>query len=143
MSVSSANKPGAGPAARQPEFPPLITGHGVGEGVDAFAHAVAGARDGRYGAGDFVWSRSPVAFAAALVLAIVSPLTNVAAWSTILERLDSVFEYDKWTPPRARVFLLEDARCTGQSLGARGPCDRSCALVWHEDWLTLEPNGSA
>ncbi|MCB1473351.1 MAG: biotin/lipoate--protein ligase family protein [Rhodobiaceae bacterium] len=68
MSVSSANKPGAGPAARQPEFPPLITGHGVGEGVDAFAHAVAGARDGRYGAGDFVWSRSPVAFAAALVL---------------------------------------------------------------------------
>ncbi len=28
-------------------------------------------------------------FAAALVLAIVSPLTNVAAWSTILERLDS------------------------------------------------------
>ena len=61
----------------------------------------------------------------------------------ILERLDSVFEYDKWTPPRARVFLLEDARCTGQSLGARGPCDRSCALVWHEDWLALEPNGSA
>ena len=23
-------------------------------------------------------------------------------------------------------------------LAAKGPCDRACALLWHEDWLILE-----
>ena len=67
--VFEAPAPGseAGPE-RDPEFPPLLTGHEIAEGGDALARAVAGARDSSFGAGDFVWSRSRDTFDTALVL---------------------------------------------------------------------------
>lgn len=57
----------AGPA-REPEFPPLLTGHAVEPGESAFERAVAGARDGSFGAGDVTWSRSRFTFDMAIVL---------------------------------------------------------------------------
>ncbi len=55
-------------ALSDPVFPPLLAGHAVDAGVDPFAQAVAGAREGRLGAGDFVWSRAEDVIAFALVL---------------------------------------------------------------------------
>ncbi len=57
----------------------------------------------------------------------------------IAGQLGEVFEHDRWTPPRARVFILAGAHCTSALTGDKGPCDRACALMWHEDWLLLEP----
>ncbi|MCE9572433.1 MAG: GNAT family N-acetyltransferase [Deltaproteobacteria bacterium] len=57
----------------------------------------------------------------------------------IVEELTRVFEYDRWIAPRAPVYLLEGLGCSGAGLGDKGPCDRACALVWHRDWLTIEP----
>ncbi|MCB1482064.1 MAG: biotin/lipoate--protein ligase family protein [Rhodobiaceae bacterium] len=54
--------------ARDPEFPPLLTGHEISAEEDALARAVAGARGGSFGAGDFVWSRAHDVFDTALVL---------------------------------------------------------------------------
>ena len=61
----------------------------------------------------------------------------------VVRRLSRVFELDRWTPPRAPVYLLDGARCTGAVLGDLGPCDRGCALMWHGDWLELDPAWTA
>ncbi len=37
--------------------------------------------------------------------------------------------------PRAAWYLLDGVRCDGSVLGAAGPCDRCCPLLWHESWL--------
>jgi CelD/BcsL family acetyltransferase involved in cellulose biosynthesis len=58
---------------------------------------------------------------------------------TIASTLDRVFEYDRWTAPPKPIYILEDLCCTGAVVGDRGPCDRACALLWHEDWLVVEP----
>jgi hypothetical protein len=60
----------------------------------------------------------------------------------IAERIDSVFEYDRWIATRRPVYILHGLHCTGAVLGGRGPCDRACALMWHEDWLTIEPEAT-
>ncbi|HEY6038163.1 MAG TPA: GNAT family N-acetyltransferase [Kofleriaceae bacterium] len=57
----------------------------------------------------------------------------------IANELDQVFECDHWTSPAQPVCILEGLRCTGDVLGAKGPCDRACALLWHRDWLMVEP----
>lgn len=57
----------------------------------------------------------------------------------IVERLPQVFEYDRWVAPRRPIYLLEGLHCSGAGAGAAGPCHRACALMWHEDWLILEP----
>jgi hypothetical protein len=57
----------------------------------------------------------------------------------IIERLQQVFEYDRWVAPRRSIYLLEGLHCSGAAAGAAGPCDRACAIMWHEDWLILEP----
>lgn len=57
----------------------------------------------------------------------------------IASQLTTVFEYDRWTPTRAAIYILDGLHCTGAVLGARGPCDRGCALMWHADWLLIEP----
>lgn len=57
----------------------------------------------------------------------------------IAGELGDVFEHDRWTPPRARIYILSGAHCTGALTGEKGPCDRACALMWHEDWLLLDP----
>ena len=55
------------------------------------------------------------------------------------QMLDQVFEYDRWVRPRRPIYLLEGLACSGAAVGANGPCDRACALLWHEDWLVVEP----
>jgi hypothetical protein len=57
----------------------------------------------------------------------------------IAAQLGEVFELDHWVPPQAPVYLLDTVRCTGEICGKNGPCDRACTLMWHADWLILEP----
>jgi CelD/BcsL family acetyltransferase involved in cellulose biosynthesis len=61
----------------------------------------------------------------------------------VAARLGQVFEYDRWVEPRAACYLLEGAQCTGKAAGDTGPCDRACTLVWHRDWLLLDPENGA
>ena len=53
---------------QDPSFPPLLTGHAIAAGDDAFAHAVSRAASGKAGAGDLFWSRSLDHLSAAIVL---------------------------------------------------------------------------
>jgi len=57
----------------------------------------------------------------------------------IASTLSKVFEYDRWTPTRAPIYILGGLHCTGAVVGDQGPCDRACALMWHADWLIVEP----
>jgi hypothetical protein len=57
----------------------------------------------------------------------------------IVGTLDQVFECDVWVKPTATIFQLENARCAGGVCGTER-CDRACTLLWHEDWLVLEPS---
>lgn len=52
--------------------------------------------------------------------------------------LRDVYEDDRWRKPRATIYMLDGARCTGAICGANGPCDRACSLLWHADWLVVE-----
>ena len=56
----------------------------------------------------------------------------------VASRLPQVYEYDRWLPPRGAVHILDGVHCSGTGIGSDGPCDRACALLWHEDWLILE-----
>jgi len=53
--------------------------------------------------------------------------------------LPQVYELDRWVAPRAPVYLLESVACTGAICGDDGPCDRRCTLMWHADWLIVDP----
>ncbi len=58
----------------------------------------------------------------------------------IANKITSVFEYDRWVDTKApAVYVLEGLHCAGELLEAKGPCDRKCSLLWHEDWLVIEP----
>lgn len=57
----------------------------------------------------------------------------------IASKLGDVFEYDRWIAPAAGIYFLAGLHCTGALAGANGPCDRACALMWHADWLAIEP----
>ncbi|HEX7840739.1 MAG TPA: GNAT family N-acetyltransferase [Kofleriaceae bacterium] len=57
----------------------------------------------------------------------------------IASKLTEVFEYDRWTQTRAPIYILDGLHCTGAVVGKRGPCDRACALMWHADWLHVDP----
>lgn len=52
----------------EPRLPPLLTGHPVRAPLRAFDAAVAGARDGRFGAADLVWGRDTARLDCAIVL---------------------------------------------------------------------------
>jgi biotin-(acetyl-CoA carboxylase) ligase len=52
----------------EPTFPPLLRGHPVKRPARPFAEAVEGARAGRLGAGDVVWSRNVIRLDFAIVL---------------------------------------------------------------------------
>ena len=56
----------------------------------------------------------------------------------ILGSLDDVFEYDRWTKPQKPIYMLDGVHCTG-AICRRDTCDRACTLLWHEDWLIVEP----
>ena len=57
----------------------------------------------------------------------------------IFSTVPLVYEHDRWVRPRAPLFLLEGLQCDGAACGDAGPCDRRCRLVWHADWLDLDP----
>ncbi len=59
----------------------------------------------------------------------------------VAECLTRVFEHDRWVETRARVYILDGVHCDGAAAGRKGPCDRACALLWHADWLMVEPQG--
>ena len=50
-----------------------------------------------------------------------------------------VFEHDRWIETAKPIYILGGAHCNGALAGKSGPCDRACALLWHEDWLFVEP----
>jgi len=56
----------------------------------------------------------------------------------VAHELSRVFECDRWTTTPQLVCILEGLQCSGAVLGAKGPCDRACALLWHRDWLMLD-----
>ena len=56
----------------------------------------------------------------------------------VVEKIEKVFELDRWIETPKPLYILGGAHCTGAVLGAQAPCDRACALLWHEDWLVLE-----
>jgi hypothetical protein len=43
-----------------------------------------------------------------------------------------------WRRPAGEWYVLSGVVCTGESLGADGPCHRGCGLLWHRDWLDFE-----
>lgn len=55
----------------------------------------------------------------------------------VVRRLERVYECDDWVSPRAAIYVLEGATCTGRDLDEDNPCDRACTLLWHSDWLTF------
>jgi hypothetical protein len=57
----------------------------------------------------------------------------------IVEIIPKVFEYDRWVDTAKPVYVLEGVHCSGAIPGEPGPCDRACAILWHEDWLIIEP----
>jgi len=57
----------------------------------------------------------------------------------IANKITTVFEYDRWIETRAPVYILDGLHCTGAVLAHKGSCDRACSLMWHEDWLIIEP----
>jgi CelD/BcsL family acetyltransferase involved in cellulose biosynthesis len=57
----------------------------------------------------------------------------------IASKLTTVFEYDRWITTRGAIYILDGVHCSGAVVGDNGPCDRACSLMWHEDWLIVEP----
>jgi hypothetical protein len=43
-----------------------------------------------------------------------------------------------WRRPAGDWFVLAGVTCSGESLGADGPCHRGCGLLWHRDWLDFD-----
>jgi hypothetical protein len=44
-----------------------------------------------------------------------------------------------WRRERAEWYVLAGVHCSGTMLSRDGQCDRGCGLLWHRDWLELEP----
>jgi hypothetical protein len=61
----------------------------------------------------------------------------------VAETISTVFEYDAWVPARRPIYILEGLHCDGSVLRASGPCDRACALLWHEDWLLFDTDAGS
>jgi hypothetical protein len=55
----------------------------------------------------------------------------------ILKVVDSIFdEHHKRTlRPRSSIYILNGLICDGKVNEFPFKCDRSCFLLWHEDWL--------
>jgi hypothetical protein len=57
----------------------------------------------------------------------------------ILKKIERVWTGTRYLPTREPIYLLAGLHCTGDVLGEEAPCDRGCRILWHEDWLYLEP----
>jgi hypothetical protein len=56
----------------------------------------------------------------------------------LVRRIKLTREFGQWVHVPKPVFVLEGLHCSGQVLGAEGPCHRGCPLLWHARWLNLE-----
>lgn len=56
----------------------------------------------------------------------------------ITPRIPRVFENSVTLPVEEDIFMSRRHACSGAILGALGPCDRACLLLWHRDWLILD-----
>jgi BirA family transcriptional regulator, biotin operon repressor / biotin---[acetyl-CoA-carboxylase] ligase len=99
-----------------PEFPPLLTGAAVDASDDPFRIAENGAKAGRLGAGDLLWSPDEARVRAAIVLEPEIALEKCAAIGLVL------------------MVAIGDA------LGAIGPPNLAITYRWP---LTLLANGAA
>jgi hypothetical protein len=45
-----------------------------------------------------------------------------------------------WRRAGGEWYVLAGARCSGEVLNGDGPCHRGCGLLWHRDWLDLDPD---
>jgi len=87
-----------------PRLPPLFTSHPVDASARPFDAAVRGAADGRYGAGDLVWSRNAARVELALVLEPDVPLPQALQmgplmWVAVMESLAAAM------PPKTSLLL--------------------------------------
>jgi hypothetical protein len=55
----------------------------------------------------------------------------------IAARVTHAFELDREAHVATPVYILYGLHCRGLVLGADGPCDRACRLLWHHRWLDL------
>jgi len=55
-----------------------------------------------------------------------------------VHQVPRVYEHGETVPTRAPLYILEGAHCSGAALAPKESCDRSCALMWHQDWLSLD-----
>lgn len=53
----------------------------------------------------------------------------------VLKKVTTAYEADRHVAVTRPVYILDGLYCTGAAMGARGPCDRACRLLWHGDWL--------
>jgi hypothetical protein len=56
----------------------------------------------------------------------------------VARKIERVWEGNCYVPVSQPVYMLEGLHCSGAILGADGPCERGCRLLWHADWLRLE-----
>ncbi len=57
----------------------------------------------------------------------------------VRRRVTRAFELDHAVAVETPVYILDGLYCGGLVLGAAGPCDRACRLLWHHRWLELDP----
>ncbi len=66
-------------------------------------------------------------------------MPEMAAWTgqrmRVLRRVETVYEYDRYSAPPRPIYILAGASCCGSIYRAAGPCDRGCPILWHADWL--------
>ncbi len=55
----------------------------------------------------------------------------------ILKVVDSIFDeqHKRTLRPRSLIYILDGLICNGELNEFPSKCDRSCFLLWHEDWL--------
>lgn len=56
----------------------------------------------------------------------------------VYRKIEHVLDGGKRVPVAQPLYLLADLHCTGAAMGADGPCERACRLIWHADWLRLD-----
>lgn len=100
----AASEAGKANLLADPVLPPILTAHAVDAARDVFAAAVAGARDGSYGAADCLWSRRTARAEFALVLEPDVPARRARqmgplAFTAIADSLGSTM------PPKTSVLL--------------------------------------
>lgn len=118
-----------------PQFPPLLTGHGVKAPMSAFDAACRGADMGSYGAADLVWARNTARIEMALVLepevARRAALQMVPLFElAVIEALGALMPPKTSVLLRWPVELLVNGGVAGRFRFALAPCDGESVPDW-------------